>query len=162
MDFYIFKKKINCSVWSRKPIYPSKYFIIKQGCIKFNQLKILTHCTPTFLKSSFPKVSIPFPLSPTWYSSQQIKYYREDDLPFPFFPCYILPHSHNIPFSSSQLNSSPTNLINWIRKFIHPCYYISNTLMIFIFYYRVVGCCCEDDYQVRADVMSYIFRSSLV
>ena len=43
----------------------------------------------------FSKISVPFSL-----------YYGKDDVapPIPYFSCYILPHSHDIPFLSIQLD----------------------------------------------------------
>ena len=81
---------------------------------------------PHFFKSWFlsPIFPSPTPFS-AWYSSQQLQYYREDDIDSPFTFYFMLYSSQQQWYLLSILTtwySSPTDLI---RNFIHPWIQVS-------------------------------------
>ena len=81
----------------------------RQGCIKF---PTTWHSSPSLFlfKSWFssPKFSSPFPHPQLiFFSTALVLKGRWYCFPFPFFPRYILPHSHDISYSSSLLDILP-------------------------------------------------------
>ena len=80
------------------------YLTIIQGCINF----------PTTWYSSPPSLFLNFDFLPQFFRPiPLLKFFHANNLNilgkkicflFPFFPCYILPHSHDTPFPASQLD----------------------------------------------------------
>ena len=78
---------------------------------------------PIFKNRNFlPRYFLPLPLFPTWYSSKQLKYYREDHIasPFPYFHIIFFPPAMKFLFLYTTWYSSPTHFIN--MNFICDCY----------------------------------------
>ena len=106
----------------------SMWKIIKrniQGCKKF-PATLYSSPSPFFFNLDFlPRNFQPLLLSPLDILSNSLNIIRKMIfLPRSLFSRYIFPHSHDIPFPSSQLYILPNRLDKEIRNFIHPWNYI--------------------------------------
>ena len=114
----------------------------------------------------FPKIYFLFP---TWYSAQQPRYYKEDDIAPPPFPFFRVIFFHYITLPSSQLDILPKRLLKKYYIFIHPCSYLHFSYFVTKYRPACAAMLCPMDPAVeesmgtpRARIIFNVFSSTVL